>query len=123
MGVFVVDADGKPFYTNQKAKNIFGKGIIATATLEQIPEIYQIYLAGTETLYPFEKQPIFKALKGSNSTVDNMEIRQGEKIIPVGVWASPVFNQAGQLIYAIATFQDITERKKLKQKGFYLPNN
>ena len=112
VGVFVVDADGKPFYTNQTAQNIFGKGIIAETTPEKIPEIYQLYLAGTEEFYPYEKQPIFKALKGENARVDNMEIRQGEKIIPVEVSASPIFDDSGKLIYAIATFQDITERKK-----------
>lgn len=112
VGVFVVDADGKPFYTNQTAQNIFGKGIIAETTPEKIPEIYQLYLAGTEEFYPYEKQPIFEALKGENARVDNMEIRQGEKIIPVEVSASPIFDDSGKLIYAIATFQDITERKK-----------
>lgn len=112
VGVFVVDADGKPFYTNQTAQNIFGKGIIAETTPEKIPEIYQLYLARTEEFYPYEKQPIFKALKGENARVDNMEIRQGEKIIPVEVSASPIFDDSGKLIYAIATFQDITERKK-----------
>ncbi|NES70206.1 MAG: PAS domain S-box protein, partial [Okeania sp. SIO2D1] len=112
VGVFVVDADGTPFYINQAAKNIFGKGIVAETTPEQIPQIYHIYLAGTEQFYPIEQQPIFKALKGENSRVDDMEIRQGERIIPVEVSASPIFNDTGQLIYAIATFQDITERKK-----------
>ncbi|MGK7921955.1 MAG: adenylate/guanylate cyclase domain-containing protein [Trichodesmium sp.] len=112
VGVFVVDANGKPFYTNQTAKNIFGKGIIVNTTPEQIPENYQLYLAGTKQFYPDAEQPIFKALKGENSTVDNMELRQGEKIIPLEVSASPIFDDTGKLIYAIATFQDITERKK-----------
>ena len=112
VGVFVVDADGKPFYTNQTAQNIFSKGIIAAISPEKIPEVYQLYLAGTEKFYPYEQQPIFQALKGENARVDNMEIRKGKKIIPVEVSASPIFDGSGKLIYAIATFQDITERKK-----------
>ncbi|MCL2925839.1 MAG: response regulator, partial [Trichodesmium sp. MAG_R04] len=112
VGVFVVDADGKPFYTNQTAQNIFSKGIIAAISPDKIPEVYQLYLAGTEKLYPYEQQPIFQALKGENARVDNMEIRKGKKIIPVEVSASPIFDGSGKLIYAIATFQDITERKK-----------
>ncbi|MEB3340698.1 response regulator [Okeania sp.] len=112
VGVFVIDANGQPFYTNQTAQNIFGKGIIAGATPEKIPEIYQLYLAGTKKFYPYQQQPIFQALKGQNTRVDNIEIRQGEKIIPVEVSASPIFDDSGKLIYAIATFQDITERKK-----------
>ena len=112
VGVFVVDADGKPFYANQTAQHIFGKGIITEATPEQLSEIYQAYLTGTEQFYPYEKQPIVRALNGENSRIDNMEIRQTNKIIPVEVSASPIFDETGQLIYAIATFQDITERKK-----------
>ncbi|MDJ0556804.1 MAG: adenylate/guanylate cyclase domain-containing protein [Microcoleaceae cyanobacterium MO_207.B10] len=112
VGVFVVDANGKPFYANQTAQNIFGKGIVTEATPEKLSEIYQAYLAGTEAYYPDQKQPIFLALNGENSTVDNMEIRQEKKIIPVEVSASPIFDETGNLIYAIATFQDITERKK-----------
>ncbi|MGB3508827.1 MAG: adenylate/guanylate cyclase domain-containing protein [Microcoleaceae cyanobacterium] len=112
VGVFVVDANGKPFYANQTAQNIFGKGIVAEATPEQLSEIYQIYLAGEEEFYPYEKQPIVRALKGEKSRVNNMEIRQEKKTIPVEVSASPIFDETGQLIYAIASFQDITETKK-----------
>lgn len=116
VGVFVVDANGKPYYANQTAQQILGKGITTSATVAQLNEIYQAYLAGAEQLYPTEQQPIVRALGGESVTVDNMEIHQADKIIPLEVSATPIFDDNGQIIYAIAAFQDITQRKKAESE-------
>ncbi len=112
VGVFVTDASGKPYYTNQTAQQILGKGIIAEATATELPETYQAYLAGTKQLYPTEQQPIVRALNGESITIDNMAIHQGDKIIPLEISATPVFDEKGQIVYAISAFQDITQRKQ-----------
>ncbi len=112
VGVFVIDANTQPYYANQTAQKILGKGIVTTVTLAQLTEIYQVYLAGTELLYPIEQQPIMRALNGETVTVDDMEIRQANKIIPLEVSATPVFDEKGQIVYAIAVFADITQRKR-----------
>ena len=112
VGVFVVDANGIPYYANQTAQEILGKGIIPQSTSAQLPEIYQSYMAGTDESYPTDSQPLFQALKGNRATVDNIEIRQGNKIIPLEMWATPIFNETGQIVYAISAFQDITQRKE-----------
>jgi diguanylate cyclase (GGDEF)-like protein/PAS domain S-box-containing protein len=111
VGVFVVDAQGKAYYANQKAQQILGKGLVADATAEQLAETYHIYRVGTDEIYPSLEQPIVKALQGENVTIDDMEIRQEERIIPLEVSATPVFDDRGHLAYAIATFRDITQRK------------
>jgi diguanylate cyclase (GGDEF)-like protein/PAS domain S-box-containing protein len=112
VGVFTIDANGKPYYANQKAQEILGKGIVTEATGEQLNEVYRAYLAGTELLYPIDRQPIMRALKGESVAVDDMEIRQGDKIIPLEVSATPIFNERGEIVYAIAAFQDITQRRQ-----------
>lgn len=112
VGIFVVNANGQPYYTNQTAQQILGKGIVTEAKLAQLSEIYQAYLAGKEQLYPTEEQPILQALNGKSIIVDNMEIRQANKTIPLEVSATPIFNEQGEIVYAIAAFQDITLRKK-----------
>jgi PAS domain S-box-containing protein len=114
VGVFVIDAKGNPYYANQTAQHILGKGIVTEVTTVQLPETYQAYLAGTEQFYPTEQQPIVRALKGESTTIDNLEIRQADKIIPLEISATPVFDVKGQITYAIAAFQDITERKRLE---------
>jgi len=116
IGVFVMDADGFPYYANQKAKKILGKSIVPSSRTEELSEVYQVYLAGTTQLYPTEKWPIVQALKGKVSSVDDMEIHQGEKIIPLEVWGTPIFNEQGNVVYAIAAFQDITKRRRTEEK-------
>jgi len=116
IGVFVMDADGFPYYANQKAKEILGKNIIPRTNTEELSEVYQAYLAGTTQLYPIENMPIVQALKGKVSSVDDMAIHQGEKIIPIEVWGTPIFDELGNVVYAIAAFQDITKRRRAEEK-------
>ncbi len=112
VGIFVIDANGKPYYVNQMAQQILGKGIVFASTAEQLPEIYQAYLAGSEQLYPTEQQPIIKALKGESATIDDLEIRQDDRVMPLEVSATPIFDEKDEIIYAIAAFQDISQRKQ-----------
>ena len=112
VGVFVIDAGGKAYYANQTAQQILGKGITTDATTAQLSETYQAYLAGTEQLYPTDQQPIVRALQGERTVIDDLEIHQTEKTIPLEVSATPVFDEKGEIVYAIAAFTDITQRKR-----------
>ncbi|WDD36224.1 AAA family ATPase (plasmid) [Nostoc sp. UHCC 0926] len=115
IGIGVVDTLGRPCYANQQAIQLLGKGIIPGATPEQLAEIYQLYLAGTEQPYPIENLPVMRALKGNRTRIDDLEIRQNNAIVPVEGWGTPVFDEQGNVIYAISAFQDITERKQAEQ--------
>jgi PAS domain S-box-containing protein len=112
VGVAVHDATGKLYYTNQTGQELLGKGVVKEATAEQLANVYQVYRAGTDQLYPTDRLPIVRALKGERVTIDDMEIRRGETIIPLEVETTPVFDEQGNIIYAIATMQDISDRKQ-----------
>ncbi|MEB3178996.1 MAG: response regulator, partial [Nostocaceae cyanobacterium] len=112
VGVFICDADGKPYYANKAAISILGKDLINAVTIEELPEIYQAYLAGTEQIYPVERQPIFQALQGESVTLDDMEIRRPEQVIPIEASSRPIFDESGNIAFAIVTFSDITQRKQ-----------
>jgi adenylate cyclase len=112
VGVFVVDATGKPYYANEMAQQILGIRITREFNILALSQMYQAYLAGTDRLYPCDRQPIVRALRGESATVDDVEIRQGKRVIPLEMWATPIFDETGNVLYAIAAFQDITERKK-----------
>lgn len=112
VGVFVLDAAGKPYYANKMAQQILGQESTPGTSAPNLPESSQIYVAGTKELYPCDRRPILRALSGESGTIDDMEIRQGDKVIPLEVWATPIFDEKGRVEYAIAAFQDITERKK-----------
>jgi diguanylate cyclase (GGDEF)-like protein len=69
------------------------------------------YLIGSQSAYPPAKQPVPRALKGEYARVDDLEIQRGEQRIPLEITATPIFDDHGEVIYAIAVLQDITERK------------
>lgn len=112
VGIFVVDGSGKTYYANQTAQELLGKAIVPDVMTAQLPVVYQSYVAGTQQIYPVDQQPIMRALKGEIATVDDVEIHQVDKIIPLEVWATPIFDETDQVVYAIAAFQDITQRKR-----------
>lgn len=114
VGIFVADSSGKPYYVNSRAQDLLGKGIVAN-TSEEIRETYQAYLAGSNEIYPAEKDPIINAFKGASVNVDDMEIRQPDRIIPIEVWGTPIYDDKGKVSYAIAAFADITQRKQAEK--------
>lgn len=115
VGIGVLDAAGRVYYVNQRGIQLMGKGIDPSVTPDQIPEVYQFYLAGTDQNYPPENLPVIRALSGERTRVDDLEIHQNNAIIPVEVWGTPIFDEQGNVAYAIAAFQDITERKQAER--------
>jgi PAS domain S-box-containing protein len=115
VAIAVLDAAGRPYYANQRRIQLVGKGIDPAVAPDQFAEVYQFYLAGTDQKYPTEKLPIIRALNGERTTVDDMEIHRNDATIPVEAWGTPVFDEQGNVAYAIVAFQDITERRRSEQ--------
>ncbi|MBD1885052.1 AAA family ATPase [Microcoleus vaginatus] len=122
VGVSVLDASGNFYYSNRVAIQLLGKGVIPEVTSEQLPEVYQLYKAGTEEEYPSAELPTTRALIGESATVDDMEIHQGNKIIPIEAWGTPIYDEKDNISYAIVAFQDITERKKAETEQIRFTN-
>jgi PAS domain S-box-containing protein len=112
VGVTILDANGKPCYVNLVAQQLFGESIVRSATTEQLSDVYQFYRTGTNQPYPKEQIPLLRALQGDRSTVDDLEIHQGNKIIPIEARGTPIFDENGNIAYAIAAFTDITKRRQ-----------
>ncbi|AFZ17589.1 PAS domain S-box [Allocoleopsis franciscana PCC 7113] len=115
VGIGIVDATGRLYYTNQCGNQLVGKETDPSIAPEQISEAYQLYVAGTDQVYPAESLPIVQALKGERIRTEDIEIRRDHVSILLEARGTPVFDQQGNIIYAIATFQDITERKQAEK--------
>jgi PAS domain S-box-containing protein len=115
IGIGVLDASGKPYYGNRTAVELLGKGVAPSATGEQLGEIYQLYVAGTNQPYPSEQLPILRALKGECAITDDIEIHQPDRVIPIESRGTPIFDEKGNVAYAIVAFQDITDRKQAQK--------
>jgi PAS domain S-box-containing protein len=112
VGVAVIDVLGKLYYANQRSQKLLNQVTFLSVSSEEMTEIHQTYVAGTNQLYPQENLPFVRALRGESVMVDDIEIQQEDKTIPLEVWATPIYDAQGNISYAIAAFQDITERKK-----------
>ncbi|HEY9623753.1 MAG TPA: AAA family ATPase [Crinalium sp.] len=115
IGVAVVDRMGRPHFINQQAIQLTGKGVVPSVTADQLAETYQIYVAGTNQPYPNEKLPVVRGLSGDRTRIDDMEIHRDGKTIPIEAAGTPVFDEQGNIAYAIVAFQDITERKQAEK--------
>ena len=118
VGVLVIDAEGKPYYINSLGEQLLGQGLVNSLASTQLTEVYQAYVRDTDQLYPDVDSPIYRALQGEISSIDDMEIRQGDRTIPIEVWGTPIRNENGDVLYAIAAFQDITERQKAQAERY-----
>jgi diguanylate cyclase (GGDEF)-like protein/PAS domain S-box-containing protein len=112
VGIFVLDSRGRPYYANQSAQHLLGKGIDPQFSTGKLAETYHSYLAGTDQPYPADRMPITRALNGERVTTDDMEIQRPEGRIPLQVSATPIYDSNGHIVYAVAAFNDITERRR-----------
>jgi histidine kinase len=112
VGVAVHDSTGQVTYINQMAQQLLGINALLEAKTEQLAQVYQAYISGTDQLYPTTQLPIVRSFQGEKVVVDNIEIHQPDKIIPLEVSSTPIFDKTGNISYAIAAFTDITERKQ-----------
>ncbi len=116
VGVIVADASGRYIFSNAKSRQLLGKDIDPRLPMEAVPEFYRSYVSGTDQLFPTERSVVLRALKGEACMVDDVEIRRPTETLRLEVWGAPVLDPDGKVIYAIAAFQDITQRKANEER-------
>jgi signal transduction histidine kinase/HAMP domain-containing protein/ActR/RegA family two-component response regulator len=115
VGISVHDISGQIIYANPTSSHLLGIEAIPSATTEQLAQIYRVYTAGTDELYPLENMPVVRSLRGERARVDDIEIRLPERTVPLEVYSTPLFDETGTIVAAIAAFFDISKRKETEQ--------
>ena len=115
VGVGVLDAKGRPYYANKQAQLILGKGVISNVRKKDIATVYKAYKAGTNELYPNEQLAIIKALRGEVSSDNDVEIHNGNRIIPIESWGTPIYNKSGKVQFAMIAFHDISQLRQAEK--------
>jgi PAS domain S-box-containing protein len=115
VGIGVIDAMGKWINMNQTGLELHGLDAPKEGLIENLSQAYQVYIAGTDKLYPTENLPLVRALRGEKTIIDDVEVHQPDRIVPLEAWGTPIYDDQGNIIYAIAAFQDITQRKQAER--------
>lgn len=119
VGVAVHSPDGNLAYINQAGKDLLGIEEVPTQDSQELVRAFQIFRAGTGQLYPSNALPSAQAMHGATAWADDLEVHQPNRLVPLEVWATPIVNEQGRVIYAIAAFQDISDRKQAEQQLIY----
>jgi PAS domain S-box-containing protein len=118
VGVFMVEApSGRPILANRQAKDLLGRGIMNGADKSTLSEVYQAFKSEMNEFYPQDQMPIIQGLNGKTHSVDDMTVIHPDgKKVDLEVFGSPVKDKDGKVIASIASFSDITERKKTEKE-------
>jgi len=112
VGVSIFDRTGKVQFFNKKAQQILGKGLRLNVSGYDLPNLCQAYVTDSSLIYPVEKLPAIRALAGETAYVDDIELRRYHLPLYVETWGTPIFDENGNVCYAVNAVQDITSRRR-----------
>ncbi|MEG4970352.1 AAA family ATPase [Microcoleus sp. B6-A1] len=115
LGISVHDAKGQLVYANPVSQQLLNIQDLPKAQIEQLSKTYHIYRAGTGEIYPVEQLPLVRSLGGEKAQADDLELHHSDGSIFVEATSTPIFNETGNVEYAIAAFQDISDRKQAEK--------
>jgi predicted ATPase/signal transduction histidine kinase/CheY-like chemotaxis protein len=115
LGISVHDAKGQIIYTNQIGQQLLNIQDLPKAETEKLSETYGVYRAGTGEIYPVEQLPVVRSLGGEKAQADDLELYRSDGNIFVEATSTPIFDDTGNVEYAIAAFQDISDRKQAEK--------
>ncbi len=109
ISVAIFDKEGRFYYANQAAFDMFGD-VAGSISYEETLKAIQLYRYPANEPYPAHERPAYRALRGETVRVDDIEFRLGDKAIQLLSSASPVYDADGVLQYVVSSSVDISER-------------
>jgi PAS domain S-box-containing protein len=118
IGVFMVEVpSGRPIIANPEAIRLMGRGILPDATEMNLSEVYEAYKVGTSERYPTKEMPIVRGMQGESSHIDDMEVvRPDGTRIQLEIFGNPIKDTQGIIVGSLASFLDITDRKRSEEQ-------
>jgi PAS domain S-box-containing protein len=111
IGVVVVDAQSRLRFANNSAIDMVGPSVLIETDGRPLP----LYRIGELRPYPEAENPLTRALAGHTATVQDAEVRADGREFPIEIAAAPIYDARGRISYAIATFNDVTERRRAEE--------
>lgn len=118
LGVLVLDGDGKVHYGNRRLEEVLGVDLVALSQGLSVHAPVNVFdtigghVAGTGKRFPVGLHPLFRAMHGEESNIEDLEITVRGEPRRFRVTGRPVRNADDELVYSVGTFEDITERMR-----------
>jgi PAS domain S-box-containing protein len=112
LGFSVFNPDGTMLYLNNNGKELLGVNEATEYNVNVIQQKNNFFRAGTMEPYPQKELPIIQALQGKAVISDDLEVQIGDQRFPIEIQAKPIFDEQNTLLYAVSSFQDISERRQ-----------
>lgn len=118
LGVLVLDMNGRVHYGNRRLEEALGVDLVdlgkklSTHASVNVFDTIGGTVAGTGKRFPSGLHPLFRAMHGEESNIEDLEITVRGEPRRFRVTGRPVRNAEGELAYGVGTFEDITERKR-----------
>ena len=119
LGIIVQTTKALPLFVNRMARNYLRvldhSSWLSSASPKEAGEVLStlpLYIANTDQVYPIDHLPPTLALQGRPAVVEDIEAGLDGQRVPLEIHSSPVYNDIGELEYAITTFRDISMRRK-----------
>ncbi len=112
-GLLVADEHQRLVFINPKGEHILGMGA-TDVPVSRWPRHYGFYLPDQLTLYPPERLPMSRALRGETVNRAVVFLRNASR--PAGTWlhvsSSPVHDLTGMVRGGVSVFSDVTDIKR-----------
>ena len=96
-GIFITRPGGRPYYANREAVRLLGRGVLPSASAQELGETYKVRVRGTGEPYPTERLTVVAALAGHATSNDDVEVRHPDgTVVPVQTWSRPVTGPDGR---------------------------
>ena len=120
IGVVVHGRDTKLQYVNHYALQLLGvppEKVNAeySRILEEGIKQFPIYRSGANQSFASIDTPVVRALEGEHVKDTDIELAISGRRIPLEVLASPIFDEQGEVQFAVTAFQDISDRMRLEE--------
>jgi diguanylate cyclase (GGDEF)-like protein/PAS domain S-box-containing protein len=112
IGIAVHNSIGQLVYINYIGRSLLGVDHTSELNPEQLSQAFQVYNENSQEIYPWEDLPSNRALAGEKAWAENLEVHRDDRVIPLEMWATPIFDEQSQVTFAIVVFQDISDRKR-----------
>jgi signal transduction histidine kinase len=100
-------------FANQRALTLMGPSLGPDQGTGLIGGTLKAFVAGTDDAYPDARLPVRRALEGEEDAfAHDLEIIRGDERVPLEAWANPVRDAEGRIVYAVAAFQNVSDRRK-----------